>query len=68
MNFTNLEKGQIVLMYNYELDELFLVKRGCTFGYFLLEDDHGTSFNKDHNEFLKSNNLLENSIEIDYNW
>jgi hypothetical protein len=58
-------KGDIYLCYNYETDELFLLKRGCIFAYYLLEDEHGTSFNKNRNEFIKSSSLLQNYVVIE---
>lgn len=58
-----MQNGDIELYYNYELDELFMIKKGVIFGKYMLEDDHGTSKPfKTFEELEASSNLLDNSI------
>ena len=59
-----MKKGQIYLYYNYELDELFLIKRGVLFGKWLLETFEGTSLFETFDELKASTNLLNNSAHI----
>lgn len=60
-----IEKGQLVLYYNSDLDELFIVKRGPIFGYWLLETSFGTSLFKTYDELEKSTTILNNSVLLD---
>lgn len=61
----DLKNGDMLLCFNYEIDELFLIKRGCIFSYWLLEDSHGTSFYKKYDDFIKSSTLLNEYVIID---
>lgn len=59
-----MQKGQLNLHYNYELDELFIIKRGVIKGYYMLEDWYGTSLFKTLEELEKSSTLVGNSILV----
>ena len=60
-----MQKGQMDVYYNYELDELFMIKRGVIIGKYMLETYDGTSRPYDNFEDLeKISNLFENAIFI----
>lgn len=59
-----MKNGQLDLHYNYELDELFLIKRGVFGRKYLLEDHFGTSLFETLEDLESSSNLLDNSIFI----
>lgn len=58
--------GQVDLYYNYELDELFFIKRGVIFGKYMLETYEGTSKPfKTFEELEASSSLLTNSVFVE---
>ncbi len=59
-----MKKGQLDLYYNFELDELFLIKKGVIFGKYMLEDWYGTSLFDTLEELEKSSTLVGNSIFV----
>lgn len=57
--------GQIDLHYNYELDELFLIKRGVVFGKYMMETFEGTSLPyKKFSDLETTTSIIEHSIFI----
>lgn len=60
-----MKKGSMYLYYNYELDELFLIKKGCLFGKYMLETYEGTSAPvKTIEEIEKMSNLFNEYVFI----
>lgn len=60
-----MNKGDIHLHYNWELDELFLIKRGVIFGKYILETEEGSSLFTTLKELEQSTSLIIQSTFID---
>lgn len=61
-----MNNGDIKLQYDSVSDELFLLKRGVLFGYFILENNEGSFLYKTLEDLKTNNPLVKDSVFIDF--